>query len=240
MQVFGKGINQSALLLIEHRRKAYRNGKKLPSPKQLQNDIHMLTRELQPCRFTEILDIVDRRGDATGLAAPRWFVHLMGLCHKIVRVVLQTTENQLIFQRRSADKPDSADSIDLSAGGHVPAGMGLMAAAFEEMKQEIGLDDHHLVNGRLFRLGDPHLVLVNKPLGPSFNRELTWIYGGMILPEAVRDIRFSDGEAKSVFSLSVGEAVSLLKDPQSSSSIRNSLPVFLENWDSFMRYYFIK
>lgn len=235
MAVFCAPIDRVRLL---QQRKAYQTGKAPASKAAFQAEIRELEKELQPKKFTELLSVVDLNGKPTGYAAPRWFVHLMGLPHQVVRVVLQTLDNELLIQIRSGSKPMSEGTLDLSAGGHVTAGMGLMKAARVEMAEEIGLTSVDLLGGRLVQIGQPRKIRIEKPEGDTVNVEFTTLFAGMLNRNFIRNIQLKDGEVKAISFPRISKADRLVNAPRSSSSIKKTLPYFLKNWDSFMRYYF--
>ena len=66
----------------------------------------------------EVFDLVDPSGDGSGVTAPRWLCHLLGLCHRTVHLVLWTPQDLLVLQVRSR-RVDWPGMLDLAVTGHV-------------------------------------------------------------------------------------------------------------------------
>ena len=78
-------------------------------------------------------------GETTGVVAPRWLCHLMGLCHRTVHLVLRTPQDWLALQVRGRHV-DWPGRLDLSVTGHVRAGLSWQQAMQREAAEELGLD----------------------------------------------------------------------------------------------------
>jgi isopentenyl-diphosphate Delta-isomerase len=62
-----------------------------------------------------------------------------GLLHRIVRIMIEHPDGRILLQRRSPTKDIFPNCWDNSAAGHVDAGEEYEAAAYRELKEELGL-----------------------------------------------------------------------------------------------------
>jgi 8-oxo-dGTP pyrophosphatase MutT (NUDIX family) len=88
---------------------------------------------------TELIDILDETGNATGKRLPIDDLHAQELWHGVAHVWIYNKEGQLLLQRRHPDVKWGADKWDLTAGGHISAGETPLQGAIREAKEEIGL-----------------------------------------------------------------------------------------------------
>jgi isopentenyldiphosphate isomerase len=89
----------------------------------------------------EILEIVDKEGNVIG-SAPRSKAHGdPSLIHKVVHVLVFTSNGRLLLQKRSMQKDIAPGKWDTSVGGHMEPGEKLEAAAKREMIEELGIDE---------------------------------------------------------------------------------------------------
>ena len=128
-------------------------------------DVQRLMATWQPvvqpvAKHEEPFDLVTERGDTTGVIAPRWLCHLMGLCHRTVHLVLRTPQDWLVLQMRSR-RVDWPGMLDLAVTGHVRAGLSWEEAIRAEAAEELGLDLTEnagmLVSSSLSPVGDPYI-----------------------------------------------------------------------------------
>ena len=87
----------------------------------------------------ELIEVVDENGDFTGEVLDKDIVHDRNLFHNEVAVFVINDQNQLLLQKRSANKRYNPNKWALCAG-HVDAYESLENAVLREMKEEIGLD----------------------------------------------------------------------------------------------------
>jgi isopentenyl-diphosphate Delta-isomerase len=88
----------------------------------------------------EYIDILDHNGDPTGEIKTRKEVHSKGLWHKAVHVWILNDKNELLIQKRSAQKQSHSNMWDISIAGHIEAGDDSIVTAKREAKEELGLE----------------------------------------------------------------------------------------------------
>lgn len=88
----------------------------------------------------EIIDVLNERGEYTGEVASREKCHKEGLWHKAVVTFIMNSKQQVLLQRRSANKKLWPNMWDVSAGGHVLAGEFGFQAGIRECKEELGIE----------------------------------------------------------------------------------------------------
>lgn len=87
----------------------------------------------------ETFDIIDAKGRYTGETASRDECHQKGLYHKAVALFIINSKDQVLLQKRSAEKKLWPNMWDISAGGHVLAGEFGFEAVIRECEEELGL-----------------------------------------------------------------------------------------------------
>lgn len=85
-----------------------------------------------------------------------------GLYHRIVRVLVEDGEGNVLLQKRAPGMMTYPNCWDTSAAGHVDEGESYEAAAARELSEEIGF------NGTLEEVGSYQTRLVH--VGKTFNR----------------------------------------------------------------------
>lgn len=144
-----------------------------------------------PASTDEPFPLVDARGEARGLVAPRWLCHLLGLRHASVHVVLVAPNGLVVLQKRSREKDTAPGLLDTSVGGHVGAGRDALVAARAEMQEELGLGPDALA-GPLVPLGAPFLAV--DPRRDYVDAEVVTAFIGRLASGALDSVRFTDGE----------------------------------------------
>jgi len=146
------------------------------------------------------LPLVDPGGRPTGLKAPRWLCHLLGLRHLCVHVVLRWEGStaaatapgpMLVLQVRSFSKREWPGCLDL-VGGHVEGDQTPEEAAYAELEQELGLSYKHL-KAELTPLGS-YPSYDAPPETGLCDAEWRKLYLGELTPRALEEVGFRDGE----------------------------------------------
>ncbi|HUJ42911.1 MAG TPA: NUDIX domain-containing protein [Opitutaceae bacterium] len=112
----------------------------------------------------EWFDVVDA-GDRVVSRATRQEVHLRGLRHRAVHVLVFNRAGELFLQKRSRNKDTAPGAWDSSASGHVEAGEDYDACAVRELREELGVQAPSEL-GRWLRLAACH----------ETGQEFVWVY----------------------------------------------------------------
>ncbi len=189
---------------------------------------------LRPGDKDELLPLFDGQGKPTGMNAPRWICHVLGLRHCCADVLLiwrsPTMGDTLLLQIRSWDKDDSPGRLDISASGHMKvADPSSEATALAEMRQETNLSIDDLREKKLHSLGGYACDEPPRPAESFFNSEWREVYLAYVTDEGFRKIDFPDGEVAGVAIFPLKDAPRLLTQTSLplASSLVHSLPVCL-------------
>lgn len=88
----------------------------------------------------EYFDVLTESGDYTDRIESREECHSKGFWHKAVASYIINSKNQVLLQKRSANKRLWPNLWDMSAGGHVLAGEFGFQSIIREIKEELGID----------------------------------------------------------------------------------------------------
>ena len=88
----------------------------------------------------EYFDVLTENGEFEGRTETREICHEKGLWHKAVAMFMVNSKNQVLLQKRSANKKLWPNMWDITAGGHVLAGEFGFEAIIREIKEELGAD----------------------------------------------------------------------------------------------------
>lgn len=92
----------------------------------------------------EMLDIVNEKGEPTGVIKERSKVHADGDLHRTSHVwIVRDNEKggwDVLLQKRSKNKDSFPGCYDISSAGHIPAGCEYVESALRELKEELGLE----------------------------------------------------------------------------------------------------
>lgn len=88
----------------------------------------------------EYFDVLNEKGEYTERVESREKCHKDGLWHKAVVVFIINSKNQVLLQKRSANKKMWPNMWDITAGGHVLAGEFGFQSIMRECKEELGIE----------------------------------------------------------------------------------------------------
>jgi isopentenyl-diphosphate delta-isomerase type 1 len=87
----------------------------------------------------EYLDILDEKGEKTGMKDTYNNVHSLGLIHRTAHVWFINSKNQILVQKRAKNKVSHPGLWDISAAGHISAGQTSIEGAIREIEEEVGI-----------------------------------------------------------------------------------------------------
>lgn len=151
----------------------------------------------------EPFDLVTGDDTLTGVIAPRWLCHLLGLCHRTVHLVLRTPQNWLALQVRGR-RVDWPGLLDLSVTGHVRAGLSWQQALQQEAAEELGLDilpTAGMIGATgVWAVGAPYQRSETDSLNPPVHIcHLTQVFAATLTAGGLAGLRFSDGEVEGLY-----------------------------------------
>jgi isopentenyl-diphosphate delta-isomerase type 1 len=84
------------------------------------------------------IQIVDDQDRPIGQASKQeaW---AQGLRHRVVRIMVENDQGEILLQHRSPTKDTFPNCWDNSAAGHVDAGEDYLPAAYRELQEELGI-----------------------------------------------------------------------------------------------------
>ncbi len=86
----------------------------------------------------ELLDVLDKDGNKTGIVKAKADVYRDGDWHRAVHIWIMNDDLELLMQRRNPKKETFPNLWALSVAGHVRSGEKSIEAAIREVKEEIG------------------------------------------------------------------------------------------------------
>ncbi|MEZ4771072.1 MAG: NUDIX domain-containing protein [Caldilineales bacterium] len=172
---------------------------------------------VQPrAKHEEPFDLVDMAGDCTGVAAPRWLCHLLGLCHRTVHLALHAPQGWLVLQVRSR-RVDWPGLIDLSVTGHVRAGLSWEEAMHCEATEELGVD----LDPAAGMVEPPGAVAIGQPYHrseadshnpPVHICHVTQVFTATLTSAGLAGLHFSDGEVVGLYLASFDEVNRMVEE----------------------------
>lgn len=87
----------------------------------------------------EMVKVLNKQGEETGIIIEKLKAHKDGLCHGISAVAIINNEGKVLLQKRAITKRDDPGKWDLSAAGHISINDTVEEAAIRETFEEIGI-----------------------------------------------------------------------------------------------------
>lgn len=109
----------------------------------------------------EYFDVLTENGEYADRVETREECHNKGFWHKAVAVFIINSKNQVLLQKRSANKKLWPNLWDISAGGHVLAGEFGFQAIIREIREELGIN---IKNEEILFLGASTSVNIKKDI----------------------------------------------------------------------------
>lgn len=189
---------------------------------------------VQPtAREEEPFDLVTPAGEPTGVTAPRWLCHLLGLCHCTVHLALCTPQGLLVLQMRSRRVRNWPQLLDLAVTGHVRAGLGPWDALHHEAEEELGLELDPAA-GYLLPPGPQFVDRYRRQERDSVNPpehicHVTHLYAATLTATGLARLHFADGEVDGLYLCSPAEAARLVAEERErvAPGLAQSLPHYL-------------
>lgn len=88
----------------------------------------------------EYFDLLTETGEYIGKTEKREVCHEKGLWHKAVSLFIINSKNQVLLQKRSANKKMWPNTWDITVGGHVLSGEFGFEAVIREAYEELGVE----------------------------------------------------------------------------------------------------
>ena len=87
----------------------------------------------------EYIDILNEAGEPNGTTCLKSEAHKKGLFHASAHIWIFNNRNEVLIQKRAANKDTFPNLWDVSVAGHISAGEKPIVSAIREVKEEIGL-----------------------------------------------------------------------------------------------------
>ncbi len=178
----------------------------------------------------ERFDVCDEAGRPTGITAPRWLCHLLGLRHRAAHVLLLAPNGLFVLQVRSHEKAEWPGLVDVSVGGHLRAGQGYADAARREMEEELGVTPEMLMPPGLVPVGGPRPGHDVDPRRPEMrNRQFNQLYVARLTAEGLAGVRFQDGEVCALYLCDEREVDRLVETGACAPGLAHAWPIYREH-----------
>lgn len=162
----------------------------------------------------EFLDIVDAKGEPTGIVKERNKVHHDGDLHRTAHVWIVRDNNKggmdILLQKRSDNKDSFPGCYDISSAGHIPAGCGYVQSALRELQEELGIV---LSKEALDFRGVRRIESDNVFHGKIFkDRQITKVYRVKLNNLNIEDLSLQKEEVESVLWMDYEKCLRAVKD----------------------------
>ncbi len=183
----------------------------------------------------ERFDVCDETGRPTGITAPRWLCHLLGLRHRAVHVLLLAPNGLFVLQVRSPNKAEWPGLVDVSVGGHLRAGQDYEAAAWREMEEELGITSQMLEPPGLMPVDGPRPGHDVDPRRPHLvNHQFNQLYVARLTATALANVRFHDGEVCALYLCDEQEVDRLVAAGECAPGLAHAWPIYRRHREQFV------
>ncbi len=86
----------------------------------------------------ELIDVLNEKGESTGIKKERNLVHIDGDWHKVVQIFI-VNDNKILLQQRALTKKSDPGKWCASSSGHISAGETSFETAIKEFYEELGV-----------------------------------------------------------------------------------------------------
>ncbi len=109
----------------------------------------------------EFFDILDEQGNKTGEIIERSEAHKKGVCHRVIQVWVMNSKNELLLQKRSANKDSCPNMWYVSLGGHIESNESNELTIIREFSEELGLDISNQIDKVKYLYTFKEIVVLN-------------------------------------------------------------------------------
>jgi len=159
----------------------------------------------------ELIEIVDKDGNSTGRIVDKEIAHDLNLLHKEIRVFIFNSNNEILIQKRKANKRYNPNKWAPSCSGHVIAYEDTLTAAIRELKEELGV----IANKK-------SIIYCDKILEESESIRITFCYY-MFLDKDIHHFTIQEEEVSEVKWLDFDIYRKLVENGDESVTLKNSM-----------------
>ena len=158
----------------------------------------------------EYLDVLDSKGNKTGIKLHREEIHKKGYWHQSVHIWLINNKNEVLLQKRSLNKSSNPGMLDLSCTGHLSSGEDILEGALRELKEELNISAD---KNELKYIATVKRKRIERKKNYN-NKEHCTVY---ILKSNIdlNDIEYNTREVSEVLYVSYNDLMKLIKDKNS-------------------------
>ena len=149
----------------------------------------------------ELLDIVDENNIPTGKSEDRKVVHRKGYYHREVGAWIVNKNNEILIQKRSANKEGNPNKWSLTAG-HVDSGEDVKEAMIREIKEEVGID---------VKLEDLELLFISKHNSLTGSNNVFGYLYLVRIDKKIEDFTIQEEEVSELKYISIEELEKIVK-----------------------------
>ncbi len=136
----------------------------------------------------EYIDIFDENNNPIGEKKEKQQAHEEGNFHRTAHVWIINDKNELLLQKRSANKKSYPNCWDISGAGHIKAGETIIDGAIRELKEELGIE--------IEEKNLKYITTIKSTKNPK-NMEFQYVYL-LKCNKKIEEYIFEDGEVSEV------------------------------------------